>query len=102
MSPNACPTSPRQCGTIRLLSTGSIQIDGNLPLKVGQPLEVIPMAEGRTLAEAVVALDDALGAAMVALQAHVDGHGPRGVELLPLLQLANDAADKRDALQVGR
>lgn len=32
-------------GTIRLLSTGPIHVEGNLPLAVGKPLEVMPVSE---------------------------------------------------------
>ena len=36
-------------GTIRLLSTGPIHVDGNLPLEVGKPLEVMPVADHERL-----------------------------------------------------
>lgn len=43
-------------GTIRLLSTGPIHVDGNLPLKVGEPVEVMPVAEHEAVLAGIEAL----------------------------------------------
>lgn len=54
------------------------------------------LADDSQWREAVLALDGALGAALTAIEAFIDGHGPRGAELLPLIDLSQKAADARD------
>src|SRR5581483_9194857 len=58
-------------------------------------VRVVPIAEARAVIEA---LSGAVEAALEAVEAHVQGRGPRGAELLPLLTQVNEAADARDAL----
>lgn len=57
------------------------------------------MERGDMEREARVAANDALGDAMEAVQAFVDGEGPRGMALLPIIAKATNAADLRDAIE---
>ncbi len=67
-------------------------------LNADETIEVMPVAEARV---AIELLSTALGVALVAVQDFVNGNGPRGLALLPIMSLADEAANARDALLGG-